>query len=137
MNRETFHMANDLDAVNEMVCMLKSAIDNVLSDESLFRFELSVSEALTNLVIHAMTEDKNGDIEILISARAGEVQIEIFDPEGADPFDIKTHAKDLSQIELTAENGRGLGIIMECSDDVSYGPIHKRNRLSLKFSHRS
>ena len=43
----------------------------------------------------------------------------------------------LAEVEVTAESGRGLGLILECADRVTYGPSPQRNRLQLDFYNRS
>ncbi len=127
----TFHMPRRIDDVDSTVLALTSEVEGSLTGEAKFRFEITVSEALTNLVIHAETEDPV--IEIRLTVGPKRVDVEIFDPSGADPFDIKANAQDLSQVELLAEGGRGLGLIVECADEVAYGQHADRYRLSLTF----
>lgn len=129
----SFQMPSILDDVDPMVVTLVSHIEGVLEVEARFRFQLSVSEALTNLVIHAKTDENNAVIDIRLTLGRDRVSIEIFDPTGAAPFDIRAHATDLSHVDPTLEGGRGLGLIMECADGVDYSRSAKQNRLKLDF----
>ena len=136
MTEVTFHMPNRLEAVDPMVLTLKGQVDGVLPDEALCRFDICLSETLANLVLHAQTPQKDAQIDVILTIKRTTVTAEIFDPNGAEPFDIRDSARDLSEIEATAEHGRGLGLIVECADEVDYGPIRARNRLSLTFRAR-
>jgi serine/threonine-protein kinase RsbW len=132
----SFQMPNLLDDVDPMVMALAAKVGSVLAMEARFRFEVAISEALTNLVVHAKTDLADAVINISLRLGKDNVSIEIFDPTGAAPFDIRDHAQDLSQVAQTHEGGRGLGLIMECADSVEYGPSANQNRLKLTFSAR-
>ncbi|WP_299417836.1 ATP-binding protein [uncultured Sulfitobacter sp.] len=125
-------MPKQLAAVEPMVAALRSQVVPIVSDGTRFRFELCVIEALTNLVIHP-AETSGPVIEIRMDLNDGYVKIEIFDPKGAPPFDPCRAAKSLSEIDGMLEGGRGIGLIMECSDTAQYGPSGDRNRLKLEF----
>lgn len=116
-----------------MVLRLKAAVEGSLELQALMRFEICVTEALSNLTIHADTRDRNAPIHIGLTIDPETVAVDIFDPVGSQPFDLKKHAVTLDEVELTAESGRGLGLILECADSVTYGPEKDRNRLSLNF----
>ena len=131
MTAQAFDMTNGVDAIDPMVLTLRGHVAPVLSDDARFRFELCVTEALTNIVTHAA--GTTAPIQIILTIDAGHARIEIFDPEGADPFDLRAHANELSQVDAMAESGRGLGLIMECSDKVTYGPTDTQNALTLEF----
>lgn len=132
----SFQMPNLLDDVDPMVMALAAKVDDVLPMEARFRLELSVSEALTNLVVHAKTDTPDAVINIHLKLGRESASLEIFDPTDAQPFDIRAHAPDLSKIDPGAEDGRGLALIMECADAVDYGPSAGKNRLKLTFMAR-
>lgn len=131
-----FQMPNHLEAVSAMVLRLKAEVESYLEFQSLIRFEICVTEALSNLTIHADMRDRNTPIDIGLTIVPDTVALDVFDPVGSQPFDLKEHAVTLDEVELTAESGRGLGLILECADSVTYGPVKDRNRLSLNF-HRT
>jgi serine/threonine-protein kinase RsbW len=129
-------MENGLEGVSPMVLRLKAEAEGSLELEALVRFEICMTEALSNLTMHADTRDRTTPIDIALAKSGASVGVEIFDPVGTKPFDLKDHAVALSDVELTAESGRGLGLILECADSVTYGPSHGRNRLALTFQKR-
>lgn len=133
MSNHTYNMPSQLEAVDPMVLTLRSAVEKVVSNDTRFRFEICITEVLTNLVIHAQKKPSGTDIEIAMNLEAGHVAIEIFDPIGVAPFDPNSHAKNLSDIDAMAEGGRGIGLIMECADEVKYGQSGGRHRLALDF----
>jgi len=125
------HMPNVIDAVDPMVMALRDAAAGVLPDDARFRFELCVTEALTNLATHAPAVGR--EVKIVLTLAPGQAAIKIFDPEGTEPFDLRQHATDLGAVDAMAEGGRGLGLILECADSVTYGPSGTRNALHLVF----
>ena len=137
MTARTFHMPSRLDAVDSTVLTLKGQLEGILSDEALCRFDICLSETLANLVLHAKTAIKKAQIELTLDIGERVVVAEIFDPEGAQAFDIRNGARDLSEVDVMAEGGRGLGLILECADSVDYGLVRDRNRLSLTFVERT
>ena len=137
MKTTTFQMANRLDAVDPMVLSLKQHVQGHLGDEAQFRFDICLSEALTNLVLHAQTPKPDAMIEIIVRIGSDETAVSVFDPEGAAPFDLREQAQSLAEVDVLAEGGRGLGLILECADHVDYGAMDQRNRLSLSFRART
>ena len=133
MTTHTFDISNTLDAVDPMVLTLRSKVEGMLSDDTRFRFEIGVTEILTNLVNHAQTDVTDPLIKIVLTVKQGIALIDISDPSGAEPFDLRSHATDLSDIDAMAEGGRGLGLIVQCADALHYDQSGDQNHLSLKF----
>jgi serine/threonine-protein kinase RsbW len=131
VTQRTFQMQNRLEDVDPMVMSLKAAVEGNLDHDVMVRFEICMSEALTNLASHVNVEPTVIDVTLALSH--DKLTVEIFDPVGATPFDLRDHAVDLSSVEMLAENGRGLGLIMQCADAVDYGLSGDRNRLKLEF----
>ncbi len=127
-------MRNTLEDVDLLVTSLKDVVCVALGPEVTFRFEICVSEALTNIVKHAKPKVTEGRIDITVTEFDRTVMIEIFEPVGTDAFDPRDHAADLDTIDPLAEEGRGLGLIMQCADVVDYGLSGDRNRLALQFA---
>ncbi|MCF2869858.1 ATP-binding protein [Octadecabacter sp. G9-8] len=127
-------MQNDLNDVDRTVVSLKAFVDEVLDQSGLFKFEVCASEALTNLVKHAKTDDTTAPIKIELTETPAAVILRVFDPVGAARFDLRDHAQSLDDVDPLAESGRGLGLIMQCADHADYAPQGDRMCLSLKFS---
>lgn len=119
-----------------MVLTLRSEVEDVLPVETLFRFELAVSEALANLAKHARPLWDGASVDIVLDVNPNHTCLEIYDPVGVDPFDTVAAAPDISDVALLAESGRGLGLIMTCADSVTYNQIDGRYGLTLCFSPR-
>ena len=134
MSTQTYHMTNRLDAVDPMVVVLRSQVEDALEDNTRFRFEVGITEVLTNLVHHAETDTIRVPVVITLHKKQGHAEIEIFDPIGAKPFDPSDHVNDLSTVDAMAEGGRGIGLIMQCADVVRYGPSGDGHSLYLEFS---
>nr|WP_237693224.1 ATP-binding protein [Octadecabacter algicola] len=117
-----------------MVQLLVAAAESSLSQDVLGRFGICTSETLTNLVLHAKNCAPDAKIQITLRDTENAVFLEVFDPEGAAPFDLRKYATDLSEIDVMAEGGRGLGLIMACADHVAYGRVDGKYRLELTFS---
>ncbi|WP_342069010.1 ATP-binding protein [Yoonia algicola] len=126
-------MQKTLEDVDSMVVSLKAAVSMVLEREDVLRCEISVAEALTNIVAHAIPKTAEAYIDLIVTEVPQAVVIEIFDPAGADAFDPRDHVTVLQPVDPMAESGRGLGLILKCADVVRYGPVDGRNRLSLAF----
>lgn len=133
MTSHIFQMPNQLDAVDPMVLTLKRLLEGHLADEAQFRFDICVSEALVNLVVHAETREKDVPIDIRLDVTGDAVTIEIFDPADAPAFDLREKGRALAEVDAMAEGGRGLGLILECANRVDYGAVQQRNRLELSF----
>lgn len=130
---QSFHMQNNLDDVNRLVMSLKVIAEGVLDQTTMFKFEICTAEALTNIVKHAGTKNKDEPIQVTITENDVALIVEIFDPMDAAAFDLRIHARELENVDPMAESGRGLGLIMQCADEVDYGPSGDRNRLVLQF----
>ena len=129
-----FHMRNNLEDVDQMVLSLKDVAGTFLDHSAMFRFEICVSEALTNIVKHAAATDKNEAILIQLEKAQTALNVAIFDPLGAAPFDLRDHAPSLDDVDPFAESGRGIGLIQQCADRVNYGTEDGRTRLTLTFN---
>lgn len=126
-------MQKTLEDVDPMVMSLRAAVGMVLKGDDVLRCEISVAEALTNIVMHAAPKCADAYIDVIVTEIPQAVVVEIFDPAGAEAFDPRDHVTVFHTVDPMAESGRGLGLILKCADVVRYGPVDGRNRLSLAF----
>jgi serine/threonine-protein kinase RsbW len=131
---QTFHMRNTLEDVDRMVMSLTAAVGGLLVQSKVMKFEICTTEVLTNIVRHARAVSKDTPVEIMLADTPDMVAISFYDPVGADAFDPRAWARDLETVDLMAENGRGLGLIMHCTDAIDYDQSEPRPRLVLSFS---
>lgn len=126
-------MSGTLEDVDRLVLSLKADVCAQAGALVAARFEICTAEALANIVKHATPISGAGGIDVDLTLGPDAVTIEIFDPQGATPFDLRDHAPSLNDVDPLAESGRGLGLIMQCADAVEYGPADGRNKLTLTF----
>ena len=126
-------MQKTLGDVDRLVLSMKAAVCMVLDPEALRRWEIATSEALVNIVKHAKPKTAGASIDIFLTETPNSVVVEIFDPKGADTFDLRQHVLDIASVDPLAEAGRGLGLIMQSADAVDYGRVAERYRLALSF----
>jgi serine/threonine-protein kinase RsbW len=137
MTRARFHMPKDIEQVTEMVGVLKVHLSDHLPDAQLFKAEVAIVEALSNVVEHAETSLPQEPVVIAVTATNEAVTVDIFDPVGAAPFDPREYLVPLSDVDIWAERGRGIGLIHQCSDTIEYGPLDGQNRLALRFHRKA
>lgn len=133
MIKTEYQMQNRLDAVDQMVVLIEASVNTDLQDIGLMGFSICVSEALTNLVQHSNSTDKSVPIDILISKNDELIHVEIFDPIGAKYFNPLENVTTLENVDAMSEGGRGIGMLLEFSDEIEYGPVNAKNRLKLTF----
>lgn len=126
-------MQNQLAAVDPMVLAIKDRVQRKLSPEILQRLDVCLSEALVNLILHAEHPQLGTLIDVNVSFEDDALKVDIYDPKGAAPFDLRDHACVLNDVDTMAENGRGIGLILACADSLDYGAEGDRMRLSLAF----
>jgi serine/threonine-protein kinase RsbW len=111
------------------------SLNPVLEQES-FMTELCVVEAINNSIIHAYGNEKGHKVEVAFALTPDELLIKVYD-NGKSMDKAELESRDLSSIEIdpgnldTVESGRGLAIIKEVMDHVSYTTVDGINCLSL------
>ncbi len=96
-------------------------------EELAYHLNLVLTEAITNAICHANENDPEKQIQVQISATDNILNIKVFD-EGVG-FDLpKPSASDIND---TAECGRGIHIIHRLMDKVAYRRNKKRNVLEM------
>ena len=84
------------------------------------RCQLALAEGLTNAVRHAHKE-KPPDLPIDIEVAVFTEYLEIKIWDSGDPFDLEQKIKDMSgQTDIYAPGGRGLKLIKDIADSISY-----------------
>ena len=132
MITQTFHMQNKLQDIDPTVLSVMAAVEGRLGSDTRFNVEVCITEALTNLVLHACG-GKSSPIRINLMLTHDRLCIEVFDPKGATPFDLRDFGPRLSQVDVLAESGRGLSLIKDCADTLEYGPVDGHHRLAMTF----
>jgi len=108
------------------------------SDIDSFSIELCVVEAITNSIKHACCGESGHEITVVFTLTQEDVTFDICDtgacsmnPEVLDKAVIEPPGINISDIEGIAEGGRGLGIMKEIMDSVTYRSEAGENCLTL------
>ena len=106
------------------------------SDAECYKIELCVVEAVNNAIIHAYENEKGHDVEVVFAMDSRTLTIDVcdmgksMDPEILEVSHIPTFDFDPDDPDIP-ESGRGLAIIKEVMDHVSYKTIGGKNCLSM------
>jgi serine/threonine-protein kinase RsbW len=93
--------------------------------------EIALVEIFTNAVRHAHRNyPEETPIEIMLDLQADRLELKVWDQ--GQPFDLMGYLQTLpDRIDPDKEGGRGLKIITEVSDQVSYTRHHDRNCFTM------
>ena len=129
----TFDVLPQLDKVDETVQALRVLAEPLIGPQHAVAFEVAVSEAVTNVVVHGYDGNAEGDISVSLTANSSEVEVRIRDHGTPGPKDLFDRAPPLDEIDFMQESGRGLALIRHHSDAVTYTPSTDGNLLVLWF----
>lgn len=107
------------------------------SDIEAFNIELCVVEAVTNSIRHCYGGQAGNEVKVVFTATQEDIVLEICDtgppmkPEVLDKAVLECPGEDTRDIEHIAEGGRGLGIMKEIMDSVTYRSEEGENCLTL------
>lgn len=91
---------------------------------------LALSEAVTNAIVHGNKEDKSKKVYITAVLEKDSIKISVKD-EG-EGFDPDTLPDPLKEENLLKEGGRGVYLIEQYADEITYA--ENGTRIILKFS---
>jgi len=108
------------------------------SDIDSFNIELCVVEAVTNSIKHSCCGESGHEIRVGLTLTQEAVTLDVcdtgphpMDPKVLDDAVIKPPGDNITDIEDIAEGGRGLGIMKEIMDSVTYKSEEGMNCLTL------
>lgn len=88
------------------------------SDDNLGRIMLTLSEAVTNAVVHGNKEDPQKKVYISVQLETRTLRIDVEDEgEGFNPDDIPNPLKEENLLD---QGGRGVYLIKQYSDKIEY-----------------
>ncbi len=105
---------NEIEKVEPFLNDLKDAID----EETFSNIQLAVNEAVTNGIIHGNEEDASKKVRLTVQITDEEVKVTVED-EGSG-FDPANLPDPTDQEQLLKEGGRGVFLIKQFSDEVSF-----------------
>ncbi len=124
---------NELSEVPRMSNWLRRQLTELgyVTEELLFRFDLSANEAVTNIISYAFTEPCQRHIELVLTADADSIRLHIeddgipFNPLQAPPHEAP---KSLEEARI---GGLGIDFIRHYTDQCEYSRKDGRNRLTM------
>jgi len=128
---------SDLDKVSLLSRAVRALCEDLLGPEDLDAVELSVVEAINNVIKHGYHGKPGKDVQVAIALHPDQVAIEVIDhalpmpPQvlenaGDDPF-----AFDETDLANIPEGGMGLALIRMNMDEVEYCSGDSENRLRM------
>ena len=116
-----------------------------LDELSAAQVELCIAEAATNAIRHAYHDEPGHTVAIALAADQDQLHIEVSDsgtPMPVEQVQKLLHGSPVVDFEITdrsclPEGGRGLQIIHDVMDEVSYVRLAKLNRLKMRKRLRS
>jgi anti-sigma regulatory factor (Ser/Thr protein kinase) len=122
---------NDLGDVGPAIEWVGAFVNQAgLSADVRFAIELSLEEALANLIMHGKCADSDKAIVVSVAADSGGATITITDR--CAPFDATTH-RSLEDESGLKPGGRGLLLLQSFAGDLSYAANSAGNTLTMRF----
>lgn len=118
-------LASTFDEIERIEPFMKELQDWAqFSDDNLGRIMLTLSEAVTNAVVHGNKEDPKKKVYISVKQKTRNLRIDVEDEgEGFNPDEIPNPLKKENLLE---EGGRGVYLIKQYADKVEYSEGGKR-----------
>ena len=103
------------------------------SEETSFNVELAVVEAVNNAIEHAYQNEPDHEVEVILALGAQNVEVRVTDRGRPIPTGTLEQARQLTFADPAdlADSGRGLAIIQQIMDQVTYRTAEGANTLGM------
>jgi anti-sigma regulatory factor (Ser/Thr protein kinase) len=123
---------DDLKDIGPAIAWAGAFIDQAgLSPKVRFAVDLSLEEALVNLIMHGRAGD--GEKEIVVNVAADSAGATIIIQDRCEPFDL-TLADAGANPDVLSVGGQGIRLLRAFTADMSYATAGRRNALTLRFA---
>jgi serine/threonine-protein kinase RsbW len=128
---------SDLDKVSLLARAVRAVCSEFLTAEGVDAVELSLVEAINNVIKHGYHGEPGKDVQVVIGLQADQVVIEIVDhappmqPELLEEASESRFTFDESNLADIPESGMGLALIRMNMDEVEYSSTGSENRLRM------
>lgn len=123
-------LSSTFDELHRVEPYLQGLRENVeMNDEQFGRIMLTLSEAVTNAILHGNRQDPDKEVTVTSSHTGRTLTITVQD-EG-EGFDPEVLSDPLKEENLLNEGGRGVFLIKQYADRVSYS--RNGTRLTITF----
>ena len=135
-NALSLQIDSDFESVELVAKAVRALCSDRLDQTMLNDVELSVVEALNNVIKHGYQGKRGSSVEVKVALRTDRVVIDILDqappmPGGATARQKSPFEFDPEHIDDLPESGMGLALIHMTMDEVSYVTEAGGNRLTL------
>lgn len=131
----TFTFESRVDHIPAVSSAVKDLCASTHLDQvELYKLELCLVEALNNVIIHSYKNQPGNKIEVNIQLSNTFILFKVFDT-GSSRSNFLQHTSmefDPKDISAIPESGRGLYIMQECMDEVSFEVKEGINVISLR-----
>jgi serine/threonine-protein kinase RsbW len=143
---QIFEIRSDLTLVPELCDRVRALLgDHQVEDIDAIQVEICLVEAVNNAIEHGYRCDPSNVVEVHAELEGAGLRLEVRDRgPGFDPLRLEqalSRRPEFSEISRLSERGRGLAIIKEVMDEVSYlrteGVNVLRMSKQLQLSHAS
>lgn len=123
----------------ENLPILRKAVRGVCScvvttqEDVLQDIDLCLNEAVSNVICHGYQNEPRHEIQVIVILHSNEIQIKIID-EGLPNIQANQRHKveEIHNIASLSESGRGLYIIQELMDEITYETREGKNTLHMR-----
>ena len=128
---------SDLDKVSLLARAVRSLCEDLLSPEEQDAVELSLVEAINNVIKHGYHGKPGKDVQVAVALQPDRVVVEIIDHAPPMPAQVlekgsgDPFAFDETDLADIPEGGMGLALIRMNMDEVEYHSSETENRLRM------
>jgi len=125
LKNNQIEIPSTLDYLSQVDEFIESKLRKLgIDEDQIADIAISVTEAVTNAVVHGNKNDLNKKVTISLKADSSRVEVRVED-EGAG-FDPDSIRSPISEENLLKENGRGVFILKSLMDKVDFSPGFKK-----------
>jgi serine/threonine-protein kinase RsbW len=123
--RQTFEIQSDLTLVPGLCERMRALLtEHQVDDSDAIQVEICLVEAVNNAIEHGYRCDPANFVEVRAEVEGAGLRLEVRDRgQGFDPLRLEqalSRQPEFDEIAMLSERGRGLAIIKEVMDEVSY-----------------
>jgi serine/threonine-protein kinase RsbW len=128
---------SDLDKVSLLSRAVRALCEDLMGPEDLDAVELSLVEAINNVIKHGYHGERGRDVQVAVGLQAEQVVIDVIDhappmaPQVLEQASENLFAFDETDLTEIPEGGMGLALIRMNMDEVEYISNESENRLRM------
>jgi serine/threonine-protein kinase RsbW len=132
---------SDLDKVALLARAVRALCSDVLDEDSSHAVEISLVEAINNVIKHGYEGKLGRNVGVVVSLRPDHVEIEVIDQAEPMEASLLSNASgdrfefDITDLDALPEGGMGLALIQMNMDEVEYHAGQGENRLRMVKRH--